>query len=80
MARTSSSRARLASVDKKIEEALKAGANSLSLSGADLTAVPAAVFNLTTLTRLHLDNNRLTTLPDELIRLRNLRELDIGQN
>jgi len=37
---------------------------SLSITNTPLTQVPRSVCRLTTLTQLHLDNNRLTRLPD----------------
>ena len=37
---------------------------SLSITNTPLTQVPRSVCQLTTLTQLHLDNNRLTRLPD----------------
>ena len=52
----------------------------LTISGASLSDVPAAIGDLTALTRLELSGAGVTSLPDSISRLTALRELDIQEN
>ena len=53
----------------------------LSIYNSPLTHVPRSVCRLTTLTQLHLDNNRLTRLPDNcLTNLTSLTSLSANRN
>ncbi|KAJ8402987.1 hypothetical protein AAFF_G00359030 [Aldrovandia affinis] len=60
--------------------ALKANAKSFSLSSKKIDRIPSAVAKFTSLMKLQLNNNCLSTLPIELQSLCHLTELNLGNN
>ena len=52
----------------------------LDLSNNDLTAVPEALWNITSLRTLNLSNNNIVELPPELLKLKNLATLQLAGN
>jgi hypothetical protein len=63
-----------------INNALRRGQKSLSLSNKGLTELPPEIGQLTELRSLYLNNNQLTRLPSELFMLPNLRRLSLRNN
>jgi internalin A len=63
------------SVQGRIDEARRSGAQSLTLQGMELTALPESIGQLTKLQSLDLGNNQLTTLPKSIGQLTQLKEL-----
>jgi Leucine-rich repeat (LRR) protein len=66
--------------DEQIRDELKWRTGTLDLHGRDLPEVPAAVWEMTWLTELHLYYNRLTELPEAVGRLTGLTWLSLGHN
>jgi hypothetical protein len=64
----------------RIQEALESNQRYLNLNGLGLTALPAELYQLTTLTDLNLADNRLDELPPELCALSNLQRLTLSGN
>ncbi len=50
----------------------------LDLGELGLRALPPAVIEITTLTSLRLDNNRLTSLPENISQLQNLKSMSLN--
>jgi internalin A len=63
-----------------IEKARQERASVLDLSRRGLTAIPAAVFQLTGLERLDLYNNRLRAIPPRIAALKQLKKLYLSDN
>ena len=63
-----------------IKEARENYRNVLRLNSLGLTVIPAEVFELTHLTGLYLQNNRIRKIPRSISRLSNLKKLDFGHN
>jgi internalin A len=63
-----------------IEEARKNGARKLDLSRLELSALPAAIGQLTQLQVLNLSRNQLSTLPAAIGQLTQLQVLDLHRN
>ena len=80
MRRSRKNAAKSSPADAIIEKALKDGSTALSLRGVNITSVPPAVFEMSTLVHLNLSSNQLTDLPPELERLTNLVYLGVHQN
>jgi leucine-rich repeat protein SHOC2 len=59
---------------------LRSSLITLDLSGLSLASVPPPVFHLPALQRLGLARNQLPHLPEEIGKLRALRELDLSSN
>jgi small GTP-binding protein len=66
--------------DQRLLKAKQSKATSLDLSGLNLTVIPEAVFQLTDLQQLYLNNNQITAVPDAVSQLANLQELNLGSN
>ncbi|MCI0551320.1 MAG: leucine-rich repeat domain-containing protein [Anaerolineae bacterium] len=66
--------------EKKIQQALKSDATTLSLSDMKLTELPESIGQLTQLQSLNLSNNQLTALPQSLGQIIQLQELDLQAN
>lgn len=64
----------------RVHFALTQGAQSLDLSGFELTDLPEEIFEIVSLKRLILKDNRLSRLPSRLAELPNLERLDISNN
>ncbi|MDA1368333.1 leucine-rich repeat domain-containing protein [Glycomyces algeriensis] len=64
----------------RIAEAVETGAETLNLSGLDLSEVPVRLRKLTGLIDLDLSFNRITALPDFIGGLRGLRNLNLQRN
>ena len=64
----------------RIDEARRTGANQLSLSGLELSAVPPEVWELMSLRTLWLNQNSSSDLSPEVGQLLHLRHLGLGQN
>ena len=73
-------------VRRRIEECKEKRLTALNLSNWNtpneekLTAIPAEVFELDWLDRLHLNSNHLRDIPDSISRLQNLSSLDLSSN
>ena len=65
---------------KIIEEAVIKQAQTLDLSGLELTSLPAEIGQLTNLTSLNLSYNKLKNLPAEIVQLTNLTSLYLSYN
>lgn len=65
---------------RRIEEAEKAGALGLDLSGLGLKVLPREIGRLKQLRRLDISRNELSWFPDELLELKALKELELGEN
>ncbi len=65
---------------RRIKEAAEEKADSLDLSGLDLTELPPELFELDDVRRLYLDNNQLTVISEKLGRLSDLQQLNLSNN
>ena len=65
---------------RRIEQARKAGATTLDLSGLELTTLPPEIGSLAALQNLDLSRNQLATLPPEIGSLTALQELNVNGN
>jgi internalin A len=63
---------------KRIQETLKTGAVELDLSDLGLTEIPELIAQLTNRQELYLDNNKLTSLPDEIAFPTSLKSLIVS--
>ena len=70
----------LSEAEKRIEEARKARSTALDLFGLELTEVPEAIGQLTSLQTLDLSNNQLSQLPESIAQLTSLQELYLYNN
>ena len=71
---------KLSEVESRIENALSNDATSLNLSNLGLDDLPPSVQRLSSLQRLELRENSLTTLPDWIADLKQLVLLDVSRN
>lgn len=65
---------------RRIEEARRSNAKSLDLSQLKLTEIPESISQLSDITELNLNFNRISTLPDFLFLCIRLRSLYLGVN
>ncbi len=65
---------------ERIKHAARTKETVLDLSGQNLTALPAELWQLTNLKRLNLDHNKLTLIPPEISKLIKLEKLEIRDN
>ncbi len=65
---------------KRIEQARREGSPILDLRDLQLTSVPEALWQLTTLQWLELSGNQLTSVPEALGQLIALQRLDLSRN
>jgi internalin A len=74
----------ISSSDPQLLEAIRKASKDLStvldLEGRGLEELPAELFTLTNLKKLHLNNNKLTNLPPEIYGLYNLTDLYLRNN
>jgi internalin A len=63
-----------------IEQAATEGVTELKLSGKELTALPAEIWQLVNLQSLYLTDNQLSSIPAEIGELVNLQSLDFRNN
>ncbi len=66
--------------EKRIEEALRTGAEKLNLRLLSLTRIPKKISQLKKLIHLYLGVNQLATIPTEITQLTNLEYLDLDSN
>lgn len=64
----------------RIHEAREKSSTTLRLNGLGLTTIPPELWNLTKLTRLELDNNKLKDVSSKIAKLTGLTELRLDKN
>jgi len=65
--------------EKKIKQLLKKS-KKLDLSDERLTEFPSAIFNFPEITAIDISTNEIRVIPEEISRLKNLRELNLSNN